>query len=77
MHRPPTLPQTVGIDTYCWLHKGIYSCSAELCQGIPTDKFIKYCVERSDVRFGKFFSRGGCSMFWSLGSGVNAFRDNG
>ncbi|CAN0005780.1 unnamed protein product, partial [Laminaria digitata] len=36
---------TVGIDTYCWLHKGIYSCSAELCQGIPTDKFIKYCVE--------------------------------
>lgn len=38
--------QTVGIDTYCWLHKGIYSCSAELCQGLPTDKFIKYCVER-------------------------------
>ncbi|CAM9123218.1 unnamed protein product, partial [Hapterophycus canaliculatus] len=37
---------TVGIDTYCWLHKGIYSCSAELCQGIPTDKFIRYCVER-------------------------------
>lgn len=38
--------QTVGIDTYCWLHKGIYSCSAELCQGLPTDKFIKFCVER-------------------------------
>lgn len=38
--------QTVGVDTYCWLHKGIYSCSAELCQGLPTDKFIKYCVER-------------------------------
>ncbi|CBJ30602.1 exonuclease [Ectocarpus siliculosus] len=37
---------TVGVDTYCWLHKGIYSCSAELCQGIATDKFIKYCVER-------------------------------
>ncbi|CAM9112653.1 unnamed protein product [Pylaiella littoralis] len=37
---------TVGVDMYCWLHKGIYSCSPELCQGIPTDKFIKYCVER-------------------------------
>ncbi|CAM9301965.1 unnamed protein product, partial [Discosporangium mesarthrocarpum] len=38
--------KTVGIDAYCWLHKGIYSCSFELCQGIPTDKYIKYCLER-------------------------------
>ncbi len=29
----------VAIDVYCWLHKGVYSCSTELCQGIPTDKY--------------------------------------
>lgn len=27
-----------AIDTYVWLHKGSYSCSTELCQGLPTDK---------------------------------------
>ncbi|GAM28843.1 hypothetical protein SAMD00019534_120190 [Acytostelium subglobosum LB1] len=34
----------VGIDGYCWLHKAVYPCSQELCQGIPTTKYISYCV---------------------------------
>jgi exonuclease-1 len=28
----------VAIDSYCWLHRGAYSCSVELVEGIPTDK---------------------------------------
>lgn len=36
----------VAVDAYCWLHKGAYACSFELCQSIPTDKYIKYCLHR-------------------------------
>jgi hypothetical protein len=32
---------TVGVDAYVWLHRGAYSCSSELCQGIPTTKYGK------------------------------------
>lgn len=28
----------VAVDAYCWLHRGAYTCSRELCEGIPTDK---------------------------------------
>jgi exonuclease-1 len=31
---------TVAVDAYVWLHRGAYACSLELCQGIPTDKFV-------------------------------------
>ncbi|KAG2383481.1 hypothetical protein C9374_004152 [Naegleria lovaniensis] len=34
----------VAVDAYVWLHRGAYSCSAELCQNKPTDKFITYCM---------------------------------
>jgi exonuclease-1 len=32
--------QRVAIDAYCWLHRGAYSCSTELCQNIPTVKYF-------------------------------------
>ena len=32
--------QTVAVDAYVWLHKGAYCCSKELCENIPTDKFV-------------------------------------
>lgn len=38
--------QRVAIDAYCWLHRGAYSCSTELCQNIPTVKYINFCVSR-------------------------------
>jgi len=38
--------QRVAIDAYVWLHKGAYCCSMELAQGIPTDKYINYCMHR-------------------------------
>jgi exonuclease-1 len=34
--------KVVAVDGYVWLHRGSYSCSAELCQNIPTDKYISY-----------------------------------
>jgi len=36
----------VAIDVYCWLHKGVYGCSMELCNGKPTDKYVQYCMKR-------------------------------
>lgn len=45
----------VAVDISCWLHKGAYGCSTELCQGIPTDKYFSfwfiwryviYCLQR-------------------------------
>lgn len=28
--------QTVGIDTYCWLHKGAYGCAMDIVEGKKT-----------------------------------------
>ncbi|CAM9161760.1 unnamed protein product, partial [Chrysoparadoxa australica] len=38
--------KVVGVDMYSWIHKGVYSCSKELCLGEPTDKYITYCLKR-------------------------------
>ncbi|KAH3763785.1 exonuclease 1 [Pelomyxa schiedti] len=34
----------VAVDAYSWLHKGSFSCSLELCQHQPTNKYIQYCL---------------------------------
>ena len=41
--------KTVAVDAYCLLHKGAYSCSRELVEGIPTDKCTNYCLRRIDA----------------------------
>jgi exonuclease-1 len=41
--------KTVAIDAYCLLHKGAYTCSRELVEGIETDKCVNYCLRRIDV----------------------------
>eukprot|EP00117_Sycon_ciliatum_P046076 scpid47662/ scgid6228/ Exonuclease 1; Exonuclease I len=38
--------QTVAIDAYCWLHKGVYACAYELCIGSDTTVYVNYCVKR-------------------------------
>lgn len=35
---------TVGIDTYCWLHKGAISCAEKLIRGDPTGKRNALCI---------------------------------
>ncbi|XP_043503386.1 exonuclease 1 [Polistes fuscatus] len=37
--------QSVAIDSYCWLHKGIYPCADKLLLGEPTDGYIIYCMK--------------------------------
>lgn len=39
----------VGVDTYTWLHKGVYCCATDLCQGTPTDKHIQFVLWRLDL----------------------------
>jgi exonuclease-1 len=34
----------VGIDAHCWLHRGGYSCSKELAEGISTTKYVQFCI---------------------------------
>eukprot|EP00624_Nannochloropsis_granulata_P006604 evm.model.NODE_49765_length_66778_cov_45.246429.11 len=40
---------TAGVDAFCWLHRGAYTCCTELVLGKTTDKYIRFCMER--VRF--------------------------
>jgi exonuclease 1 len=35
-----------AIDGYGWLYKGAYSCPRELCEDLPTDKYVKFCMSR-------------------------------
>ena len=41
--------QTAAIDAFSWLHKGVYACSAQLCLGEPTTKYIKYIMDKIDM----------------------------
>ena len=41
--------EKVAIDAFCWLHKGAYSCALELAKGLPTKKYVEYCLKRFDV----------------------------
>jgi exonuclease-1 len=41
--------KTVAVDAYCILHKGAYSCSRELVEGIRTDKCTNYCIRRIEA----------------------------
>ncbi|KAK9828537.1 hypothetical protein WJX72_000649 [[Myrmecia] bisecta] len=41
--------QRVAVDAYAWLHKGAYACSMELCEGIPTDRFVTFCMQRVNL----------------------------
>lgn len=31
---------TVAIDSYCWLHKGAFSCAEKLARGEQTDQLV-------------------------------------
>ena len=37
------------MDAYAWLHRGALACAAELCQGLPTDKFVRFCLGRIEL----------------------------
>ena len=33
---------TVAVDTYCWLHKGAFSCADKIILGQPTDALANF-----------------------------------
>ncbi|XP_063980645.1 exonuclease 1 [Diachasmimorpha longicaudata] len=35
---------TAAVDTYCWLHKGVYTCADKLAMGVKTDGYVTYCM---------------------------------
>lgn len=39
--------QTIVIDGYSWIHKGIYGSSLDLLEGKPNRKYIDYCLTRA------------------------------
>uniref|UniRef100_A0A8C6UG78 Exonuclease 1 n=1 Tax=Neogobius melanostomus TaxID=47308 RepID=A0A8C6UG78_9GOBI len=41
--------QAVAVDTYCWLHKGAFSCAEKLAKGEPTDQYVWYCMKFVDM----------------------------
>ncbi|KAK1170989.1 exonuclease 1-like [Acipenser oxyrinchus oxyrinchus] len=41
--------QTVAVDTYCWLHKGAFSCAEKLAKGEPTHQYVTYCMKFVDM----------------------------
>ncbi|KAI9643666.1 Rad2 nuclease [Ciborinia camelliae] len=38
--------KTLGVDAYGWLHRGTVSCAMDLAMGIPTRKYVEYCMHR-------------------------------
>lgn len=46
--------KTLAIDGYSWLHKGVFSCSFELCTGIPTKRYSHPLIA-SFQRYINFF----------------------
>lgn len=38
--------QTIGIDAYGWLHRGIVACAIELATGKPTTKYVDFAMSR-------------------------------
>ncbi|KAJ8665103.1 hypothetical protein QAD02_006765 [Eretmocerus hayati] len=44
--------KTVAIDTYCWLHKGAFSCADKIIMGQATDAYVKYCMKLVNMLLG-------------------------
>ncbi|XP_076314124.1 exonuclease tos isoform X2 [Tachypleus tridentatus] len=43
---------TAGVDVYCWLHKGAFSCAEKLVKGEKTDGYVMYCMKMVNVLLG-------------------------
>ena len=39
----------VGVDASCWLHKGTYSCSEDLCKGRSNMAYVRYCMHNIKI----------------------------
>lgn len=41
--------QRAAVDILCWMHRGSYSCSHELAEGIESTKYIKFCLNMLEI----------------------------
>lgn len=41
--------KSLAVDTYGWLHRGLMSCAVELCEDIPTRKYITSVMKKVDM----------------------------
>lgn len=41
--------KTLAVDTYGWLHRGLISCAQELCQDVPTKKYVNSVMKKVDM----------------------------
>ena len=39
----------MGVDAYVWLHRGVFGCAAELCQGKDTKRYLHACFQRLNL----------------------------
>ena len=39
----------VAVDGYAWLHKAVYGCCVELCNGTESHLWITYCLNLVDL----------------------------
>ncbi|KAI8319961.1 PIN domain-like protein [Martensiomyces pterosporus] len=39
--------QTVGVDSYIWLYKGVFSCAADLALNKPTNRYVNFFMQRA------------------------------
>ncbi|XP_071454055.1 exonuclease 1 [Hetaerina americana] len=37
--------QTLAVDVYCWLHRGIFSCAEKIAKGEKCDAYVTYCLK--------------------------------
>lgn len=40
---------SVAVDSYCWLHKGVFACAEKLVRGEDTDIYLQYCLKYVDM----------------------------
>ncbi|XP_020608082.1 exonuclease 1-like isoform X2 [Orbicella faveolata] len=41
--------QVIGVDAYCWLHKGAYGCAMELVEGKKSFIYVNYILKRINM----------------------------
>lgn len=39
--------QVIGVDAYCWLHKGAYGCAMELVEGKKSFMYVLFCCSEA------------------------------
>lgn len=40
---------SVAVDSYCWLHRGVFACADKIIRGETTDIHIQYCLKFVDM----------------------------